>query len=83
MYDINAKVLEAQTTLDKNNVWGTAYQYHTLPVIAVEISWGDWKHAHWRTDYLMEELGFQKIKVDVTEEDGSDCYSAIHYYMAM
>lgn len=49
--------------------------------IAIEISWGDWKHEHLRLDWLMEEnFDLKKIQSIATEEDGSDCYSAIHYY---
>ena len=50
--------------------------------IAVEICWGDWKHDHLRLKWLMEETFKDLKKVDsyTTEEDGSDCYSAIHYF---
>ena len=44
------------------------------------IDFGDWKHEHGYADYVMSENGFKKIKEKVTEEDGSDCYSAIHTY---
>ena len=48
---------------------------------AIEIFWGDWKHDHLRLDFLMEEnFDLKKIETIATEEDGSDCYSAIHYY---
>ena len=51
-------------------------------VVAVEIRWGDWKHDHNRLDYLVRKLvpGLRNIVTDVTEEDGSDCYSAIHRF---
>lgn len=51
-------------------------------MVAIEVFWGDWKHQHLRLDWLMEEA-FSNIKnifEEVTESDGSDCYSAIHYY---
>ena len=49
--------------------------------VHVSISWGDWKHDHgWCTE-LMRHLGYMKIGEVVTEEDGSDCYSAIHTYV--
>ena len=47
----------------------------------VSISWGDWKHEHLWCKNLMEYLGYKEIGSKVTEEDGSDCYSAIHYFM--
>lgn len=51
-------------------------------VIAVNISWGDWKHEHLRADWIIREaFGVECIGTEVTEEDGSDCYSAIHRYI--
>lgn len=51
-------------------------------VIAAEISWGDWKHEHLRADWLVQYYlpALKYSAVDTTEEDGSDCYSAIHRY---
>lgn len=46
----------------------------------LHIPWGDWKHSHARTDYLMSLFGFALLYENVTEEDGSDTYSAYHYY---
>lgn len=46
----------------------------------VHIEWGDWKHDHARLDYLMANIGYMKTNEEVTDEDGSDCYSATHYY---
>lgn len=52
----------------------------------VEISWGDWKHEHLRckwivTEFLMKHgIELDHIETHVTEEDGSDCYSAIHRF---
>ena len=58
------------------------YRYsHDIPAIVVSISWGDWKHEHgWATE-LMRYLGYTEIGNEVTEENGSDCYSADHYYL--
>ena len=51
-------------------------------VVAVEITWGDWKHQHAHLDYLIKEQmpELKKVVEEVTEEDGSDCYSAIHRF---
>ena len=48
-----------------------------------EIHWGDWKHDHLRLKWLVEEFAEKNglrcmIATQVTEEDGSDTYSAIH-----
>ena len=50
-------------------------------IIHVHITWGDWKHDHWRCDYIMSGLGYRLLNEVVTEEDGSDCYSALHTYV--
>ena len=73
------KAERAEQILRDNNIWADAYP-HTDVLIAVEINWGDWKHEHLRAKWLLEEAGFIHIAEDVTEEDGSDCYSAIHYF---
>lgn len=52
----------------------------TEEYVSISIDWGDWKHSHAYLDYLMKELGFSKCDEEITEEDGSDCYSSIHYY---
>lgn len=49
--------------------------------VAVSIDWGDWKHDHGWCDSLMDYLGYSKIGEQETEEDGSDCYSAVHYFI--
>jgi len=68
--------------LDDNGVWAEVYAgYNGLPVVGVSIHWGDWKHEHGATDYLMQLLGYGKIGEKLTEEDGSDCYSSEHYYI--
>lgn len=48
--------------------------------VAVTIEWGDWKHDHFWCEDLMGYIGYEQTKSKVTEEDGSDCYSAIHYF---
>ena len=49
--------------------------------VCVDISWGDWKHEHLLLDSLVNEA-FQPTRIDrvITEEDGSDCFSARHIY---
>jgi len=49
-------------------------------IIAVNVEWGDWKHDHAYLNYIMRENGFQLLTENVTETDGSDCYSALHIY---
>ena len=49
--------------------------------LIIGISWGDWKHEHLFLDDLIER-SFNAIHVNtkVTESDGSDTYSADHFY---
>lgn len=51
--------------------------------VAIDVTWGDWKHSHGWLDHLMELRGFKLQKETVTEEDGSDCYSSTHIYSLM
>lgn len=74
------KIYELMT---ENNIVGEWVDYkEKLKMVAVEIKWGDWKHDHARLDLLMKEnfSNLRSIHTATTEEDGSDCYSAIHYY---
>lgn len=48
--------------------------------VIVSVEWGDWKHTHAYLDKLMERLGYTKFHEAITEENGSDCYSADHYF---
>lgn len=66
--------------LEANNVWVNYISFHlTLPLMYVEVK-GDWKHDHLRCKFVMKEHGFEYLNEDVTEEDGSDFYTAVHYY---
>ena len=79
---LNELIKKIETVLDKD-VWvESVYQYEDLPVIAVDVR-GDWKHDHLRCDWLIEENVSEvtKFNTKVTEEDGSDYYSATHYYI--
>lgn len=64
--------------LDENGIWHNTF--YNEEHIMVHIPWGDWKHDHLRCDYLLGNLGLTCVNTEVTEEDGSDCYSAVHYY---
>lgn len=66
--------------LKDNGVYADVWKENGV-AIAVSIEWGDWKHEHlWARD-LMSYLGYVEIGSRVTEEDGSDCYSAEHYFL--
>jgi len=68
----------------KHNLWVNELYYNeSRDRIEYDIEWGDWKHEHLRSKWLLEELFKElgitaKIDSHTTEEDGSDTYSA-HY----
>ncbi len=49
--------------------------------IRVFVDNGDWKHDHLRVVRLINGTFLpDEIREEVTEEDGSDCYSAVHIF---
>lgn len=68
----------------KHNLWVNELYYNeSRDRIEYDIEWGDWRHEHLRSKWLLEELFKElgitaKIDSHTTEEDGSDTYSA-HY----
>ena len=78
LYDLSDKV---QEMIDKEGGRADVYPWNVnydMPVVIVSISWGDWKHDHGFVKYLCKKHGGVVISSTVTEEDGSDCYSADH-----
>ena len=83
---MNMKALKATEQVEKllsdNYIGGEVEPYDMIPAFTVHISWGDWKHDHLRAKYLIENANLGTfIKSETTEEDGSDCYSATHYFI--
>lgn len=76
-------------SLRDNDVNGSIEDYYVTDgnsyTVECEINWGDWKHDHLFGDRIIRDsvgnLGFivRDIDEEVTEEDGSDCYSSTHY----
>ena len=77
------KCAEIEKLLRDNRVYADCYPYMDLPVAVVDIHWGDWKHDHLRAKWLIKENMKDMLFLNevVTEEDGSDCYSAEHRYI--
>ena len=65
--------------LSDNGVY--AEVFNLLAAIVVSIEWGDWKHDHGWCRNLMSYIGYDEVRENVTEENGSDCYSAEHYFL--
>ena len=82
--DINTLIEDINKLLNTEGaIFADVYQHTDLPVICIHIKCGDWKHAHLRCDFLMQEhFGLEVLAKETTDQDGSDCYSAIHYYLA-
>ena len=76
-HEISDYLTEKEADFDE--VYATTINgFYCLEVV---VTWGDWKHSHGYLDYLMKEKHIMKVRENVTEEDGSDCYSAIHTYL--
>ena len=71
----------AHDFLNDNGVWADVWHHYGTSALVVSIEWGDWRHSHLWAKTLMEYLGYVKVGEVVTEEDGSDCYSAEHYFI--
>ena len=67
---------------NQSSIIAEIYSLETM-LIVIEIECGDWKHEHGYADYVMSQHGFTKVQEQVTEEDGSDCYSSNHYYLCL
>lgn len=76
----NLDAANAEFTAKKSRLIAQINSLGTMEVV-IEISWGDWKHEHLYADYVMKQHGFLLKNEVVTEENGDDCYSSIHYYL--
>ena len=73
--------------LNENHIYEEAFWRTTDGMtdyeIEISIDRGDWKHDHLRVKHIIREVLGNNLKGEhevVTWEDGSDCYSAIHYF---
>lgn len=65
--------------MKENKLYGDI-TVHNDNAIEIEIS-GDWKHEHLKLRWLIfDNFNVKDYKQIVTEEDGSDYYTAIHYF---
>lgn len=76
---------EIYDAMRANDMHHEMWVHNDIPVVEIQINFGDWKHGHLFCDYWMEETfkkyHMTKLNEIVTEEDGSDCYSARHRYI--
>lgn len=66
--------------LEEHRIYADVYHTGLPGTVCVEINRGDWKHEHLRAKWLVTEMGGSYISENVTFEDGTDCYSAIHTF---
>lgn len=81
--DILAMEQKINKLIMDNHITGGVVGYNEkAKKISVEVIWGDWKHEHGRLDWLMKKEfpNLRSIHTSTLEEDGSDCYSAVHCY---
>ena len=71
-------IQDIQQYLEAHQIYACIWEDNDQIVIGIE--WGDWKHDHLYCIYLMSEIGYEQVSEELTEEDGSDCYSAEHYF---
>lgn len=69
---------ELRNYINENDIFADVYETASSFIISIE--WGDWKHDHLYLTHLMKKRGYKEINCVVTEENGSDCYSAEHYF---
>ena len=76
--DNSDKVEVIRNLLENAGIYANVYST-TRNSIAVDIEWGDWKHDHLACKYIIKNH-FPECEIfdKVTEEDGSDTYSATH-----
>lgn len=82
---LQAKIEEFILYCNSIYLYPELYDIHN-DIVSFLINWGDWKHGHLRFKFTLQDY-FEKeciianyMAEDVIEEDGSDTYSAIHYY---
>ena len=76
----NELIKKVEKLMEENGLYGDVYGDDVL--ICIDVEWGDWKHEHMRLDLMIADNFDIKFRaVEVTEEDGSDCYSATHKYV--
>jgi len=85
--EIKALVNELYDRLAEQDVYYDVWFDESDSTVTVGIDWGDWKHDHMWLDIFankfFEEKGYDvdNIGVEVTDEDGSDTYSANHTFV--
>lgn len=68
-------IQQLQKYLNDNDLyWSVLCESDDTFIITIE--WGDWKHDHLYLQHLMGKVNLPLKSYIITEENGSDCYSA-------
>lgn len=81
MDEIRQTQNEVNAILRDGHLFNSSTEVRDNGQVIVYIYWGDWKHNHGRLKHLMFQHGYFYVCGEVTEEDGSDCYSARHTFV--
>ncbi|MGN0532993.1 MAG: hypothetical protein ACI4IK_01425 [Eubacterium sp.] len=78
---MNEHEKQIKNLMNANGIYGEVTVSGT-GLVEILIEWGDWKHEHLALNCLINENFNVVVSMEkTTEEDGSDCYSAIHLYL--
>ena len=78
MLDTQKEAIFITNLLSSKQIFGEFY--FVGESIMIEITNGDWKHTHALLNQTMMNAGYLFDYENVTEEDESDCYSAVHVF---
>ena len=68
-------IQQLQKYLNDNDLyWSGLSESDDTFIITIE--WGDWEHDHLYLQHLMGKVNLPLKSYIITEENGSDCYSA-------
>ena len=75
------RIEKLEKILNENEINGEIIPLFNSELTGIHVYWGDWKHDHLRLDKVMKNNGIDLVTTVITEDDGSDAYSATHYFM--
>lgn len=83
-YPMESFIEELVEYMKGNNLYYSPY-VNEEDKLVITVEDGDWKHEHLYLDRLIGKFFFNRglivdTETEVTEQDGSDCYSANHIY---
>jgi hypothetical protein len=68
-------------TLTEDGHYCEYWQDANLPIVFYIRINGDWKHSHLRIDYLMKQIGLNRLGEKDVVDTESDWYESTHVYV--